>query len=112
VEDEVAGSNHCPVAGGWYSSIGVVIEAQVQFRRAIEIDPNFGRSYAALSFAQLQVFNQGLSQNLVTSLHDAFDTATKANAVDDRDPLHTADVKKASELRPLSGAKRTWRSPR
>jgi adenylate cyclase len=71
----------------WRFSHADVIEAQVQFRRAIEIDPNFGPSYAALSFAQLQVFNQGLSQNPVTSLHDAFDTATKAIAVDDRDPL-------------------------
>jgi hypothetical protein len=26
VEDEVARSNHCPVAGGWYSGIGVAVE--------------------------------------------------------------------------------------
>ncbi len=71
----------------WRFSRTDVIEAQVQFRRAIEIDPAFGPSYAALSFAQLQIFNQGLSDNPAASLHDAFDTATKAIAMDDRDPL-------------------------
>jgi hypothetical protein len=25
-QDEVAGSNHCPIAGGWYSGIGVAVE--------------------------------------------------------------------------------------
>ena len=71
----------------WRFSRTDVIEAQVQFRRAIEIDRDFGPSYAALSFAQLQVFNQGLTDNPAAALHEAFDTATKAIAVDDRDPL-------------------------
>ena len=61
----------------WRFSRTDVIEAQVQFRRAIEIDPAFGPSYAALSFAQLQIFNQGLSDNPAASLHDAFDTARR-----------------------------------
>jgi adenylate cyclase len=71
----------------WRFSRTDVIEAQVQFRRAIQIDPDFGPSYAALSFAQLQVFNQGLSDSPAAALHEAFDTATKAITVDDRDPL-------------------------
>jgi adenylate cyclase len=71
----------------WRFSRTDVIEAQDQFRRAIQIDPKFGPSYAALSFAQLQIFNQGLSDNPAAALHEAFDTATKAIAVDDRDPL-------------------------
>jgi adenylate cyclase len=71
----------------WRFSHTELIEAQVQFRRAIEIDPNFGPSYAALSFAQLQEYNQGLSDDPVASLQAAFETATRAIAVDDRDPL-------------------------
>ena len=34
VEDEVAGSNHCPIASGGYSSIGVAVE-RIRVQRAI-----------------------------------------------------------------------------
>jgi adenylate cyclase len=71
----------------WRFSPAELIEAQVQFRRAIKVDPNFGPSYAALSFAQLQEFNQGLNDNPIASLQAAFETASRAIAVDDRDPL-------------------------
>jgi adenylate cyclase len=71
----------------WRMSRVDILDAQAQFQRAIEIDPDFAPSYAALSFAQFQVFNQVLNENGISSLRDAFNTATKAISLDDRDPL-------------------------
>lgn len=71
----------------WKFSRDGVGESKSQFHRAIEIDPSFSASYAALSFAQLQEFNQGLSDDPAASLSVAFKTAKSAISIDDSDPL-------------------------
>lgn len=61
--------------------------AEIFFRRAIDLEPTVPRPYAGLSFVNYERAYLNLDNNRVNSLRHAFDYAQQALAVDPMDPM-------------------------
>ena len=60
-----------------------MVEGREYFRKAIEVNGNYSRAYAALALSHLAATTQSLSLNNQKDVDIAFELATKAVAIDD-----------------------------
>ena len=71
----------------WRFSSNDRAESQRYFNRAIEIDPNFASTYAALAYTHAVIFINGESDTPIEELNAAFEVARKAIAIDEQDAI-------------------------
>jgi TolB-like protein len=82
----------------WGFTTPGIAEAEVMFRRAVELDPGFARAYGALAYVKVQLAALGDLAGRPAAVRAALEYARTAVALDDRDCMNQCVLGRALAL--------------